>query len=209
MKKITNKGFTIIELLIATMVFTTVLILCMEGITRIAKVYVKNASISRTNEFTKSLMEEIANQIKYGATIPGVANPSPAASPWYLCVSGNSYQVNLNTLGTGSVRKITGSGCLNYTQSNLYTSSADIAPADVRILDFSVTENATSKTWNINMRVALGADDLIVDASGATLSGASTYDNFKSATCKSGIAGSEYCAVIPLSTTVTRRMSGL
>jgi len=196
MKKLKPKGFTIIELLIASLVFTTLLLLCMDGITRIAKVYVKNASIARTNEFAKSFMEEISQQIKFGSTI---FTPVVNGNETRLCLGGNAYSIRLNTK-PGGVRKLADPTCTTYSTLD-FTSSESVSPNNIRVMDFSV---GTSSPYSIKIRVALGEDDLLQDNSGKAPS--VTGVTLSEIKCKPGISGSEFCAVIDLTTTVTRRM---
>lgn len=207
MKKITNKGFTVVEVLIASLVFTTLLLLCMEGITRIAKVYVKNSSITKANEFSKSFIGDITQQIRYGAEpkfTPG--NPS------FLCVSDTSYKISLNgsdgdSPSTDALLKKSYTGCdSGYTGLDFNVDSQKIAPSNIRILKFNLANTGTPITpvWNIDMRVALGAKDLLVDSTNKVLTDSTA--NYSEAVCRGGIAGSEFCAVISISTSATRRM---
>lgn len=208
MKKITNKGFTIVEVLIASLVFSALLLLCMEGIVRIAKVYVKNSSINQANEFSKSFSGDITQQIKYGAEpkfTPG--NPS------FLCVSDSGYKIEFNKSQEDSAQnpvvKIEDVGCTLYNNSSNYSVGAynpvNIAPNNIRILKFNLTNTGlTNPVWVVNMRVAIGAKDLLVDSSNKPLTDPSSDPT--EALCKPGIAGSEFCAVIGISTAATRRM---
>lgn len=198
MKKLNNKAFTIIELLIASMVFTSVLLLCMEGITRIAKAYIKNASISRTSEFIKSFSEEISQQIKYGSSLPLIYQESDLATR--ICLGGSAYRVELNNPSDGSVKKKSDPNCSLYktTSPDFFGDADNLAPSGMRVLKFGVN-NSVDNIWDINIRVALGDNDLLDET-------AKTAD-FANSKCKLGISGSEYCAVLELSNTVNRRMA--
>ena len=204
MKKLSNKGFTIIELLIATMVFTSVLLLCMEGITRIARVYVKNVSISRANDFSKSFMNDIAGQIKFGSHAP---TQSISGNTIYVCSGGKVFRIILNDKNVTAVKKKPLNTCTvgGYSVANFFDDADNLAPSSMRVLDFSLTNSGQG--WDIKMRVAIGDNDLLVDGIGKDLTATTVYSDFKTATCKGGIRGSEFCAVIPLSTSVTRRMN--
>lgn len=205
MKKINNKGLTIIELLIASMVFTTVLFLCVEGITRIAKVYVKNTSISRTNEFAKSFIGDVASQIKYGSTPPLITINVPTIN---LCSAGKAYLIKLNQKANNSILVKQDTNCSNYNNVTYFDSGASaLTPLSARVLDFSVKENNVTSSWNISIRVAIGDDSLLVAEDGSAISTSSLYDKYSKAKCKSGLPGSEFCAVIALNTSVTRRMN--
>jgi type II secretory pathway pseudopilin PulG len=204
MKKLNKKAFTIVELLIASMVFTAVLMLCMEGITRIAKAYTKNASISKSSEFIKSLTEEITQQVKYGSSVPSVSN-TEGANITRICVGGNAYRVVLNSKSTDAVKKKQDTNCSSYavTSPDFFQGADNLAPSGMRVLNFGIS-SADNKVWQVDMRIALGDNDLLEDSSGVPLTNPSA--NFKTAKCRSG-AGGEYCAAMSLSTTVIRRMA--
>lgn len=208
MKKLGKKGFTIIEVLIASMVFTTVLLLCMEGITRIAKVYIKNASISKTNEFAKAFTEEITQQIKYGSSVPVYFKNS---NNRLICVGGMAYVVKINRKidDNQDVKKRRDDGCNNFKDNGFFDDpeAVSIAPPRSRILIFDFEEyvnNEIPVKYKLDIRIALGDGDLMVDNSGKNANEDDVIlDQLK---CKSGIAGSEFCSVITLTTVATRRI---
>ena len=209
MKKSNQNGFTIIEVLIASLVFTTILLLCMEGITRIAKVYVKNSSTTKTSEFVKSFVEEIAQQVRYSTVTPGYSGTNPV----FICVSGKGYKIEINKADTdpavNPIIKINDPGCSFYSDPTKYTVVANspepVAPSGMRVLKFSLIKTVeTGQLWQIDMRVALGPKDLLIDSANRLLT--DPLSNPATANCTSGVAGSEFCSVINISTTVSRRM---
>lgn len=208
MKKLSTKGFTIIEVLIASLVFTTLLLLCMEGITRIAKVYIKSSSTTRASEFANAFIGDIAQQVKYGATI----QPTAGTNPIYFCVADSAYKITINKketeapTGINPIIKISYPGCANGYATADYSSGQNLAPVDVRILKFSVTSSGgTNPIWTINMRVAIGDKDLLVDNNLPPKDLNDASANLSTAKCK-GRAGGEFCAVIETTTSASRRM---
>lgn len=201
MKKLTQKGFTIIELMIASLVFTSLLLLCLEGITRVAKVYVKNSSISRTNEFVRTLSEDISQQIKYGLSEPSIGG---SAGVKYFCGGGYAYRIALNT-NTSAIKRDINSTCADYTNDTSYNDAETISPAQLRVLVFSITNTPPSLAWEVKIRASIGDPDLLKDSAGKYLTDANP--DFTTVKCIPNLAGSEYCAVIELTTVVTRRLS--
>jgi len=205
MKKLTQKGFTIIELMIASLVFTSLLLLCLEGITRVAKVYVKNSSISRTNEFVRTLSEDISQQIKFGASNPRFNGTSPTIK--YLCSGGYAYQITLNTPNR-PIKRIEKSSCDNFDNPviTIYSDSSEIkTPDQLRVLKFDISE-PSSAIWKVNIKVSLGEPDLLRDSESLKPLTDSTAV-FSNGQCIPNLAGSEYCAVIELTTFSTRRLN--
>ncbi|MEK7471955.1 MAG: prepilin-type N-terminal cleavage/methylation domain-containing protein, partial [Patescibacteria group bacterium] len=57
-------GFTILEVLIASMVFTVVLMICVQVVTRIGQLYFKGVTSSQIQDLTRKLSEEFSGQIQ-------------------------------------------------------------------------------------------------------------------------------------------------
>lgn len=203
MKKLTQKGFTIIELLIASLIFTTILLLCLEGITRLGKIYIKNTSTSRTSQFIKAFTDEVSRQIKYGSSMP-LTLPSNIDNSYRFCVSGNAYKIIFNNINDAIKRK-QNPGCGTSIQGDFFDTGAEnIAPNGMRVLTFSISESES--LWSVNILVALGDNDLLTDADGNTLSEATPYDQLTGVKCRSGISGGEFCSVLGISSYATRRL---
>lgn len=67
-------GFTIVELMISTVVFSLVLLMCLAGIVQVSRAYYKGISHSRTQEAGRLVMEEISRTIQLSGS-PVVSNP--------------------------------------------------------------------------------------------------------------------------------------
>lgn len=65
-RKPNQNGFTLIELMIATMVFSVVLLLCMAALVQISKHFYKGVSSTRTQETARSIMTTIAEAVQFG-----------------------------------------------------------------------------------------------------------------------------------------------
>lgn len=208
MKKLTNKGYTIIELLIASLVFTTILLLCLEGITRLGKLYVKNISTSRTNQFIKSLSDEVTNQIKFGASKPEIISTNTDNS-YRFCISNKAYKIVFNTRNDSVLRKVS-NGCssIEFSDSNFFvTNSENLGPPGMRVLDFSINQpDPGNSLWFMNIKVALGDNDLLIDSDGNELNDTTPYEKYKEARCRSGISGGEFCSVLGISSSAMRRL---
>lgn len=70
-------GFTIIELLIATVFFTVLLMVLTFSIIKLNSIYFKNITVSQTQNTTRSIMDSIAHDIQFGAG--SVSVPAPTA----------------------------------------------------------------------------------------------------------------------------------
>lgn len=95
------EGFTIIELLVATSVFSLILMVALAGILRVTQLYYKGITASRTQDVARSLADELTESIQYSnSTIaiqsdPLVAGPEVSATATddtnFFCVGPKRY----------------------------------------------------------------------------------------------------------------------
>lgn len=57
-------GFTIVELMIATVIFSLVMVICLTGMVQVSRAYYKGITHSRTQEAARNLMDEITQTIQ-------------------------------------------------------------------------------------------------------------------------------------------------
>lgn len=98
-KKIDQKGFTIIELLIATSVFATVLLIVTYGIIQISRMYTNGFIQTQTQNDAVSISNKLAQDVEFSAvsSITSEQNAQvtktgfPAATYYYFCTTNNEY----------------------------------------------------------------------------------------------------------------------
>lgn len=65
-----SDGFTIVELMISTVIFSLVMLICLTGMVQVSRAYYKGITHTRTQEATRILFEEISQTIQLsGSTI--------------------------------------------------------------------------------------------------------------------------------------------
>jgi prepilin-type N-terminal cleavage/methylation domain-containing protein len=212
MRKISpTTGFTIIELMIATTVFSVILLICAAALIQIGRSYQKGVIANQTQEVARSVMSNISETIQFdgGAVnvLPGTNNGSKA-----VCLGNKrfTYLPNLKLVdGTPVAGQTTNhalvtdvvNDCSNTTIQNLAGGSVNgkelLAP-NMQVLDLSVcapgkcpANPASSGLYQVSITVAYGDVDLI-----------NTADN----SCVASRLGGSFCAVSRLSTTVQRRI---
>ena len=213
-KKNKTSGFTILELLIATTVFTVILLIATTGIIRIGNLYYKGITSARTQDVARTITSEITTDLQFasGSKILG-------SSPNIFCVGDKRYTSNFDVVyRTGQGVEST-SGLYVATLPTDQTCNGGIALSgsgkqmlgnNMRLLKFNVFLTG-SELWTVNIKVAYGDGDLLThrNNNGTTVSTtepAITNDR-ESAQCKSGIAGSNFCAVAQLDITVKKRLN--
>lgn len=219
-------GFTIIELMVASTVFSVVVLGVAYGIMGISKQYQRSMNISRTQAAARELLDNFSESMRYnsGGGPSGVAG----SNTQYRCMSNKQF------IFTPGRKKISGSPGNTETKNavlivNRPAGSCPV-PADVyntgkpagaeellgsnmRLAYFNVS-NLAASLYTISIKVAYGDDDLLCSntaVAGSCDSGAAAMpadkSNFFQADlrCKAG-AGSEYCAVSGLTATVNVRL---
>lgn len=212
MRKLNIGGFTILEVLISTMVFTVVLLICIQAVTRIGQLYYKGVTSSQIQELTRNLSEEFSNQIQFGSSIPYPDSVSggQGGTKLVFCVGDNRYQAVMNRkLGdpdvTSVLKRKSYSGSCDLTPDVGFDGATELAVNNMRILKLSIVRNADPKSanlWNLDIRLALGDSDIFDYPAGST----DEPSVYGSATCKSGILGSQFCATSELASTLLRRV---
>jgi prepilin-type N-terminal cleavage/methylation domain-containing protein len=66
--KLNKKGFTLLELMIATVVFSTILLATTTVLIQLGRMYYKGVIISRTQEVTRNVADEISQQLQFGSS---------------------------------------------------------------------------------------------------------------------------------------------
>lgn len=206
-----KKGFTIIELLIATSIFSVILLICATGIIYVGRLYHKGATSTAVQEVARSSIDEIKNDFQYGGGFfAKLINNGPNEG---FCIGDNlySYQVSphkINADGSGHALVVR-------NRPNCYTDAiasppsvqpdnindGQTAPAgfpwrellgpNMRIKSDIFPTSPTAGAPSIKFVISIiSADDDLIDASG---------------NCNSGF-GSQFCATAELSSDAYRRI---
>lgn len=210
-----NSGFTILEVLIATLIFSIVLLLCMQAVTRIGYLYYKGVTSAQVQDLTRQLSDEIVQQIQFGSRPPsGNVQPGDPDVPLIFCVGDNRYRATLNReMGVESTtvllrEPIGGTGECD-PDDNFGSGAVELASRGMRIQNLSINRGGDGNVWSLTIRVGIGGTDLYEGLETAPDSGipnddVSTYTN---AICRSGISGAQFCATSELQSSLLRRIN--
>jgi prepilin-type N-terminal cleavage/methylation domain-containing protein len=200
-----QKGFTIIELMIAISVFSVAIILITMGVLVISRQYQQASNRVKLESASREIHQQIAQSIQFSVENVLV---SAASGGW-------------RSLCTGSQRYTYGSPLASYTttsynslKSGLYsdqgaigvctvptggdaaiTALPNLLPSDAKVLEF--TYSGTSNT--LKSRFVSSSTDLLSVTAAAT--------PVDSIVCKSAAVGREYCAVVQLTSSAARRVT--
>lgn len=204
-------GFTLVELMIATMIFSIVLVVILASFLQIGRMYYKGVSVSSTNEATRAVVDDITNDVRLAQQ---VTNPLPegAGSPYnYFCVGQHRYSYEISTTDhkvtsnqvsspnasspNGVVQDNIGNGCPNPSQpGGAGTAAQQLLGANMQLNDLKFICTALSGSVNscsLTIRVVYyGADDTVLKPS-------ATDPN---ATCSGNLLSTQFCAETEFST---------
>ncbi len=209
-------GFTILELMIATVVFSVILLLVTYGIIQIGNRYYKATLQSQTQAATRNAVDEIARSIQFSNGSVRASAVSNGIGAY--CINNVQYAFVLGKMQDSAGQKHVlvarpdpGENCkapsAAYFQGDLADKERDLLGNRMRVVAFDVTSPSSNGTVGIKLRVVSGDDDLLCSPSLNDCGGTSTTDLNKSDLQCRGGSGSTYCAYSELSTAVTPRVS--
>ncbi len=215
MTKLRNDGFTIIELTVATAIFSLVFLLASAGILYIARLYYRGVSQVRVQDAARTVADEIGETLRYSTGL--FANPLtvtgpdiPANNPAHVgafCIGSQRYMYAID-------RKVTDAGSNDANKEKRHglwidqpascsdetalldndtptPSGRELLGEDMRLTRLEVIQLPITGAYQVNVGVAYGDEDLL-ETDGA----------YKK--CKVG-PGSEFCATSNVSVTINRR----
>jgi prepilin-type N-terminal cleavage/methylation domain-containing protein len=208
---ISQKGFTLVELMIATTVFSTVLLLATTGIINIGKLYYKGISTARTQDTARLVINEVSRSVQLTKK-----ELKSGSSGQYqaICMGKDRYTYSID------VKVADGNHALWYDEiaegvpcapaSNFnpaVNNGRELLGSNMRLIDFSINENPADRTRvEIKVGVAYGDSDLLTHCSpdDSENPGPCGGDS-RNAQCRSTNSGGSFCAVSTLETFVKRR----
>lgn len=200
-----SEGFTIIELLVATSVFSVVLLALMFGVVQISHIYYKGITESNTQNTARNILNDISQSIQFdgGSYTP----PNVGGGNNRICIGSRQYSYLLgyelkssysSTLHQSPQVLVEQNGIAACPASapNLTNGSApgkELMGQNMRLANLVITPLANNY-YKVEVRVAYGDDDLLSNPTGTN------------ASCR-GRAGDQFCAVSDLSTIVQKRVN--
>ncbi|HVS79134.1 MAG TPA: prepilin-type N-terminal cleavage/methylation domain-containing protein [Candidatus Saccharimonadales bacterium] len=206
------QGFTIIELLVATLVFSVVLVVILSSFVQISRLFYKGVNMTKTQEDARTIVQDISSDIAFAQTSPtfvGVGNNNRPATG-YFCIGLHRYDYQLGyQLGSSS-------GSNNYAikRENVSFSSGCNATATgtnpEELLDDGMQLNNMSINCDggrclINVHVIFygGTPNELFSTNNSNFT--TSPWNAPDAQCTGSITSSQYCAVADYTSTVLQR----
>lgn len=217
-------GFTIVELLIATTVFSAVLLVALTGFFQIGQLYYKAVNMSHTQQVAQQTLNDMSSAVQFATTIhlPQSVDPSNTnESRQYMCLGNTRYTYILGHQVDPSDNKIDAFGLLRDTLSGSAGCASPFGPAStplhdpvellgnkMRLSNFcllqaSVNNLNTSTCQNDpnSLLVNLWVIGLKISYGDDDILDNATKTD---ASCNKNLKTSQLCAVVDLQTTVSR-----
>lgn len=210
-----NKGFTIVELMIALSVLSTILVAASLVMIQVGHLYVKGVNAADLQTVNRSVVADVTSALQFSGNKPQPCMPTDsstcpdAAGFNAYCVGTTRYTYILNReQGTdqyppNSAPPLTtphvlwrdvmpdGSSCQPLDNPPGTTGGYDMLPDHMRLTDFSINETApNSGVYNVKVSMAYGDSDLL------------TADQHS---CN-GKQGQQFCSTSTITSTVSRRV---
>lgn len=214
-----SKGFTIVELMIATMVFATVLLVITSGIIQFTRSYYRGATVAKTQDTARSIIDSVSQSIQFGSALP--SDMYASGSPQYFCAGGYQFIFNKGTK-YDSVQSPTYTNPGLYLVQSMNGCNAPSNPLPIggrQLLNSNMRVTQLTQTflgnglYSVSVTVAYGDDDLLCDGGepATCQPNAPVLTPTAFASVSSDIRcrltqGSEFCAVSTLSTIVKKRI---
>lgn len=177
-------GFTIVELLIASAVFSVVLIGALAGFMQIGRLFYKGTSISTTQETAKQILNDVSDSIQTAANVSAAQIDDTFD---YYCVGNVRYTYEIGrAVDTSATDSFTRNDRYGLIRDNLPTSSACAPPCpqapavckdgqtpwtspvellgdNMRLQEFKIqpVPSISIDYFNVSLVVAYGDDDLL------------------------------------------------
>lgn len=209
-----QKGFTLVELMIATVVFSTILLVITFGVLHFTHGYYSGVNSSTTQNVARGIASTISQAVQFSGTPP---LQSPTGLNGYVCAGSTefAYSLGKEVDSAGSVK-----GLVQYaiTPGQCPAPSGngtELLQPFMRLGAFSV-QNTSGNLWQITVKIVYGDNDLLCApakkpgscAPGGSLS-AGDFNNttvLQDLTCRSG-SGSQFCNTVSSTTTVGMRVN--
>jgi prepilin-type N-terminal cleavage/methylation domain-containing protein len=195
-----QKGFTVIELLIATAVFSLVLVVFLAAFLRISQIFYKGVNMSRTQETARNIVQNISDDIQFSQQTPIIG--SDPGNIGHFCIGEHRYTYFLYsqvTNGThGVVRDNVGTDCPppvgGSSQPVNFTTATELLDPGMQMNKLGV--NCANDLCTINMHVVFYGDNPDVLTPNA---------QDPNAQCTGAAISSQYCATADYNSTILQK----
>ena len=229
--KVSQAGFTIVELMIATTVFSMVLLVIIYGVISFTRAYYSGINSSSTQNTARNVVNTVAQAIEFSGNLVTQSGSVGGGNPaYYFCVGGTTY-FYIPGVKFNSTQAVSGTnpglfaepGSCNPSPNFSDPKGQELLGNAMRVTFMSVQSvPGSSRLYKVSIGLAYGDADLLCNHSissgkGSCTAGQPTYTlgppedsvvgtDANDVVCKLA-AGEQYCAHAGLTTTVSLRVA--
>lgn len=223
-----QKGFTIIELMVATLVFSFIMVICLTGMVQVSRAYYKGVTNTKTQEAARNIIEEIAQNIQLSGSVvtfdepnsPGPNIPNVANGIGGVCAGNKQFTfaidrevANSTNEGNKEIKnaivshdvKCTDSLTLTNLNQDVTGSDRSLVPEKMRVTKFNVTRVVPGDPDTVKSAQELWRIELSLAYGDQELLRYTDDLGANRVVCEND-TGTEFCSIIELSTIVSRRI---
>lgn len=207
-------GFTIVELMIATAVFSMVLLLCSFAIIHVGRMYYKGMITNRTQDVSRKIADDISRAIQFGSAGDdflrvGLDTFPNAGDVQALCLGSVRYSFSTEHPLGGSLPALphvlwkdripVGGDCdpLDISQQEPGgDEGVELLGENMRVPKLTVSQGTV--VWDVDVRIAYGENEEAFEPQSGTVE--------RFSICKGAAAGGQFCAVSAFKTSVAKRL---
>jgi len=208
-----QSGFTIVELMVATVVFSIVLIVILASFLQVGRMFYKGISFANTNESARSVTESIAVDIRFSQSFtncdPSICNYPSRPNTRTFCVGSHRYTytlyekvttANMNN-GYSGVQRTDINGVCSPSPAAGGTATVQLLGPDMQLNRFDLS-GCTGEMCRVAIHIIFyGADSNVF----GSFSQPGTPLQAPDAYCSGNSLDTQFCATATLNTTIATR----
>lgn len=207
-----SSGFTIIELIFASLIFSLVMTVILVTAFQIGRIYYKGVSISNTNEAARTIVDDISNDVRFAQ----LADASHMGDG-YFCIGLHRYTFALfkkvtnediaANRDTGVRQDKISLGCPS-PDSVPVTDAKQLLGPDMQLNDLQFVPSNGAVTIHVHI-IFYGADDKVFTSTSHPADTDADHAlalKDPDARCSSNLLSSQFCAAVDLQTKVLQRL---
>ncbi len=201
--KFSEKGFTIIELLISTVVFSMVLLLCATAIIQVGRIYYKGVTTNKIQEIARVVTDDISQSIQFGSSADAdsfyTEGQNADGTKVWKCIGQTRYIYNPKVM-LGESKHVLWKdrpsscteniGSINLNSDEPTSGGKELLGQGMRVPQITIS---SAEVWNVSVTISYGEKDLFTN-----------QDTLNQ--CVARDRGGQFCAVSTITTNVAKRL---
>ncbi len=216
-------GFTIMELMIATIVFGVVLLGITTAILQLTRVYYKGVTEANVQNTARTVVDLISQGIQFSGNVTETPLPPHTAGTSYaFCIGSQQYSYQLgyqlsdnpsptqkpHALVVRELPSCSNGSAAQSMDASIPSIDRELLAPNMRLSKLQVDDISPGNLYKVSIRVVYGDDDLLCSPSAGDCSSNLTSTSLSNddVRCKNFNAGTQFCAVSDITTTVVKRV---